>query len=762
MPDAATSGDLRLPMEPPAPPAGEVGVCDDGGGGLIWQENPYTVPLAAVSGVSVASALYIWLYRWRREGLPEAKAAAVLLVASAEWMLTYALELASVDMGTMIFWNKLQYVGTVTVPVAWFAFALQYTGRNEQVTRRLLMLLGLLPMATLLLVFTNEFHHLIWKRLYLTYDGELLVLVNPHAVWYWVFTAYSFALVGAASLLFIQMLVRSWHLYRWQGIALLAATFMPALGILLYSLDRNPLGDLNLSPLSVTASSLIVAWTVSRLRMGDIVSVSRGTILERMSDGLLVLDDRHRVVDLNPVARQVLADPTSKPIGRYIGDVWPEWPRKLEWQCGWSKDGDEVEVRRGGTIIVDVRVSPLRDWRGRLVCQVVVLREITERKRLEESLLRAQRLETAGRIAGQVAHDFNNLLGPLTAYPELIRMQLPEGHPASYYCEAMIEAAEQMADINEDMMALGRRGHFDSQRVDLNHLVEQALTQIVEQPNGISVKKDISADLLPVSGSPAQLMRVVTNLISNAMDAMHDGGVLSVKTENVYVDSPFGRYNLIDVGEYVRLSVADTGCGIPAEIRDRIFDAFFTTKAKRGRRGCGLGLSVVQAIVDDHRGYLDLESEVGRGTTFSVYLPTCREGYEEVPRSEVRGGNETVLVVDDDEMQRQVTRELLEVLGYRTEVAASGEEAVNYLQEHAVDLLILDVIMPGGMDGVDTYRRVLEIRPGQRAIVVTGFAASDRVQEALLLGAGVCLRKPLTLDKLARAVRDVLERRAAV
>ncbi|MBI2952754.1 MAG: response regulator [Chloroflexi bacterium] len=416
--------------------------------------------------------------------------------------------------------------------------------------------------------------------------------------------------------------------------------------------------------------------------------------------------------------------------------------------------------KEGHTVWTELRNVPIQDEAGNLVAVEGIARDISERKKLEEQLLRAQRLEMAGTVVAQVAHDFNNLLSPLAAYPQLIKKHLSADHPAIRYCDTMLKAAQQMSAITDDLMALGRRGHFNQEITVLNPIVEQSIAQMPAQPTTLTVETDLAPDLLPVGGCDAQLLRVVSNLIGNARDAMNDNGILSVSTRNVYVDKPFGHFTRVEVGEYVALQVKDSGRGIAPEIIDRIFDPFFTTKQFSKRRGTGLGLSIVQGIVSDHRGYLDVETEPGKGAMFTVYLPVYRGKMEEQPSQEVVGGNEAILVVDDDEVQREVEREMLGTLGYRVDSVCSGEQAVSYLKERHVDLVVLDMVMPSGIDGAETYRRILAVRPGQQAIIVSGFAERERVREAQMLGAGPYLRKPVTLEKLARAVRDVLDRKA--
>lgn len=489
-------------------------------------------------------------------------------------------------------------------------------------------------------------------------------------------------------------------------------------------------------------------------------------LLDRATEGFWAIDGEGTTVFVNRAMAEMLGhsveEMEGEPFRAFIDD--DAWLPFVEATAEGCRQGAgprrELRFRHGdGTERwARVSVSPELDRRGRFAGTLGVVADATEQKLAEEQLLRSQRLETAGRIAAQVAHDFNNLLSPLIGYPDLIRRQLPAGHQALAYCEDMQEAALQMADINQDMLALGRRGRLSPQPADLNRLVRQAIDQMPAPARSLKVDLDLDAGLLPVGGAPAQLLRAIANLVANGREAMQDRGRLTLRTDNVYLDEPTGGAGPIEVGEYAKLTVRDTGCGIPREVRGRIFDAFFTTKTNGERRGCGLGLSVVRAVVEDHGGFIDLESEVGKGTTFTLYLPASRDLPEERSGEEPPRGTETILVVDDDRLQREIVRELLGALGYRVEVAPSGEAATARLRGQRVELLILDMVMPQGMDGLESYRRALEARPGQRALLLSGYAEAERVREAQKMGAGAFLSKPVTLERLAWAVRRELDR----
>lgn len=390
-------------------------------------------------------------------------------------------------------------------------------------------------------------------------------------------------------------------------------------------------------------------------------------------------------------------------------------------------------------------------------------RDITETKRLQELESRAGRLETAGTIAGQVAHDFNNLLAPLMAYPEFIREELPHDHKALPYVDDIEEAAKKIADINQELLILSRRGYYSKEILDLNQIVLRAAREGQARTPEVIFETRMGVDLMHIKGGNAQIHRILNNLLTNASDATQNTGTVTIRTENYYADDTSIAFGRVPKGEYVKLTITDTGCGIPEEIIEKIIDPFFTTKATDKIRGSGLGLSVVDSVMKDHDGYIDISSTVGQGTSFYLYFPVSRESVSGGGEPNTNtGGNETILVVDDDEIQREVSVAILGKLGYNVTTVESGEKAVEFLRDNPQDLLVLDMIMPGGIDGAETYRQILEINPCQKAIIASGFAESERAKEAQELGAGAFIKKPLTRQVIAVAVRTELDRPANV
>ena len=250
------------------------------------------------------------------------------------------------------------------------------------------------------------------------------------------------------------------------------------------------------------------------------------------------------------------------------------------------------------------------------------------------------------------------------------------------------------------------------------------------------------------------------NLVSNAAESMPSGGTIEVTTKNVEINSPISGYEDTRYGSYNLVTVSDTGVGIAMEEMDRIFEPFYTKKVM-GRSGTGLGMAVVWGTVHDHNGYIEIKSKLGKGSTFMLYLPkTDRQqsgAKESISLKQIHGNGESILVVDDVNEQRDIARQILTKLGYSVTTTSSGEDAVNYMRQHTADLVILDMIMDPGIDGLETYRQILEYHPMQKAIVASGFSETSRVEEMLQLGAGEYVRKPYTLEKIGMAVKSALD-----
>ncbi len=415
----------------------------------------------------------------------------------------------------------------------------------------------------------------------------------------------------------------------------------------------------------------------------------------------------------------------------------------------------------------------VKDEKGNILYYEGIASDITqirqaeaEKKILEERLQRAEKMEALGTLAGGVAHDLNNVLGVIVGYTELLLNEVDQLNPIRSRLAKIMNGSEKAAAIVQDLLTLARRGVPGRNILNLNKIITDCqqspeFANLCQHHPAVKINMDLEPDLLKISGSSVHLDKTLYNLISNACEAMAKGGSVTIKTANQYLDKPMSGYDQIRAGDYVVVSVTDTGEGIPAADLQRIFEPFYTKKVM-GRSGTGLGLAVVWGTVKDHQGYINVQSEEGKGSAFTLYFPVTREKISAEARSvavsEYMGKNETILVVDDVQDQRDLAAEMLTNLNYQVSTVESGEAAIDYLKEHPVDLLVLDMIMDPRMDGLDTYRRVLKIQPKQKAIIVSGFSESDRVHAAHALGAGGYVKKPYVMEKLGLAVRKELDR----
>ena len=415
---------------------------------------------------------------------------------------------------------------------------------------------------------------------------------------------------------------------------------------------------------------------------------------------------------------------------------------------------------------VTARTRELVSINEKLSCEIAE-REKAQRevRTIEEQLIRAERMEAVGLLAGSVAHDLNNLLSGIIGYPNIILRKLPVDSPLCKYIASIQQCGEKAAAVVRDMMTLSRRGMLSKESVNFNDMLNILLNSPemermkIGNP-GVRIEYSCEQELFCCAGSSVHLYNALLNIVDNAFSAMPAGGRLSIAVGNVCLDRPRSGYEQIGAGEYVELVFTDTGAGIASRHLNRIFEPFYSRKIM-GNCGTGLGMAIIWGTVKEHDGFIDVESSVGNGTTIRLYFPVvhriARERAKLLSAEMIRGNEESVLIVDDLDIQRDLCTEMVRELGYVPVAVSSGEAAIDYLRNGPVDLLILDMIMDGGMNGAETYRKIIEMYPRQRAILVSGYSEPDMISEAQSLGAGTCLKKPYTLVQLGNAMKKELD-----
>lgn len=423
------------------------------------------------------------------------------------------------------------------------------------------------------------------------------------------------------------------------------------------------------------------------------------------------------------------------------------------------------------TAEIGKREDALKQMNQELVQEIAARRQSeAERQKLEQKLIRAEKMEAIGQLAGRVAHDLNNVLSGIVSYPDLLLLKLPDDSAMRKPLVTMQQAGKRAADIVQDLLTLARRGIQKKTIINLNDIINAYLQSpewielSATQPH-VKMTTELDPGLMNLNGVRHQLEKTVMNLVLNSVESIQPNGPhgdnIIIKTFNQYIEQPIQGHETMTEGEYAVLQIADQGVGIASEDINKIFEPFYTRKVM-GRSGTGLGLAVVWSAVQDHDGYIRVASVQNEGAVFTLHFPVTRKAVESVRASEslesYTGSGETILVVDDVDNQREIASKILKRLGYRVACAASGEEAVSYLQENRVDLLMLDMIMEPGMDGLETYEQIQKLYPRQKALLASGFAATERVKKAQQLGAGAYLQKPYTMEKLGAAVKTALIR----
>ncbi|MBI5634515.1 MAG: PAS domain S-box protein [Nitrospirae bacterium] len=482
-------------------------------------------------------------------------------------------------------------------------------------------------------------------------------------------------------------------------------------------------------------------------------------------DIMLMLDETFSIIRVNRATAAFLEKPYNEIIGCNVFDLFPDMDIKPDRhplkKIQRSIRHEELEIYfKDKDIWVLASADPIVAENGHMTGAVHIVRDITEQKNLQLQLLQAQKMESIGRLAGGVAHDFNNLLSAIIGYTELTLLKLPPESPLKDHLLTVKEAGEKAAELTHRLLAFSRKQVLQMQPINLKKSLEsmvKMMSRMVRED--ISLELHTDASLATIMADPVQIEQIVMNLIVNARDSMPNGGKLIIETANAYLDDDFiVRHENVERGAYVLLSVSDTGIGMNKKVQERIFEPFFTTKGIG--EGTGLGLATVYGIVKQHNGYIYVYSEVGKGTTFKIYLPVSRDKKAEQPEMEQEvmiGGKETIIVVDDDPSIRKLIRDILQPLGYRLLIAENGDEALKIAgTEGPVDVLLTDVIMPN-MNGRELADIFLRDYPEVKIVFMSGYTDETITQQGVLKKGDILIQKPLSPAKLTNRLREILD-----
>jgi PAS domain S-box-containing protein len=654
---------------------------------------------------------------------------------------------------------------------------------------------------------------------YLDFSANLVLDGPKPSPWGWsygtlqptwlgdLYAVWSGALIALGILLCLRyfLKVRDGREKQRAKYVLIGTSVPMAAGILEMFLSRIGMEIPNIVQLSLVIGSGFWAYAIWKYELFVLSPVTTvREIIQTMSDILFLVSPELKIRVVNQAALDLFGYERDELIDRPIRILFDEHdyrqvltgplPSELA-QRGIVGDAEiTVRSKTGRKISMSLAASLIRDKNMQFQGIALLGRDITRRKieeqelrkyqeKLEEivvartaelektyaQLQRVQKLEFMGIIAGGVAHDLNNILSGIVSYPELLLLDLPKDSPLRKPLTTIQKSGEKAATIVADLLTLARREVVTKSVVNLNLVVKEYLlsperSKMQSYHPDTDIVTELDPDLHNLIGSPVHLSKTLMNLVHNSVEAMPGGGILRIATRNRTVPAPISGYEKIEPGDYVVLSVSDPGVGIAAADIERIFEPFYTKK-KMGKSGTGLGMAVVWGTVKDHGGYVDVTSHEGRGTTFTLYFPASKRPEERMPErvpiEHYQGNGETILVVDDVAEQREIACGMLEKLAYTPASVPSGEAAVAYLKSTKVDLLLLDMIMNPGIDGLETYKQILRIHPCQKAIIASGFSESERVKEAEALGVGGFIHKPYSLEKLGLAIRTELNRAGA-
>ena len=586
---------------------------------MAWHFTPYVVIFFIAAAVSAAVAVYAW----RQRTVPGALQLAWLMAAGAEWSLTGGLEAAAVGIPAKVFWSQIEYIGADTGPVLFLLFALAYARPTRPLPRWVTALAWVIPIATILLAATNAWHHLIWTGFTPDTAGNN-ILTYHHGPWFYFAVAYFYLLIAWCAFILIREAVRRGRPYRGQTLTVVLGSVMPLATAGLYIAGLSPVPGLDISPLGFMFAGLALAWGILQFRLFDLVPVARDLLFESMGDGAVVLDVQNRIVDINPAARRLLGA-EGVLIGQSARDVLAPRPDLIERYRDVMEGLAEIEWQRGPSRRLELRISPVRDRRGRSIGRLILLRDITERKRTEEALQRSNaELQASNQeldaFAHTVAHDLKTPLNVIAGYAELLTEsdEIQGSADLREYVPAILRGAGKMVEIVNSLLLLAntRQENVPIAPLDTAELVAEAQRRLAHEIELRRAEITTHTTWPAAVGYGPWVEEVWVNYLSNALKYGGRPDLIPPIPPRVELAGQ------VQADGFVRFTIRDNGPGIAPEDQRQLFmvaDRF----GERRQASHGLGLSIVRRIIERMGGQVGVESVVGEGSAFYFTLPAA-------------------------------------------------------------------------------------------------------------------------------------------
>jgi signal transduction histidine kinase/CheY-like chemotaxis protein len=749
---------------------------------MTARQVAYAMPIA----LSVLACAVVLVLVWRRRhGSAAARHYSWVMVGEVLWGAGYFGELLSPSLGGKVFWDSFQVLPSYIVGLEALRFGLEYSGKQTLRGLPRLAALWAIPAVHVAFVYTSPLHHVLYADAHIEPAEPFGSLVYGLTPLDWFGYMYALGIMLLTLGILVTYALHQRGPYRSQFLPVLFGMSLPLLSTLLFFAGITVLGQRDSMPYAFALSALIVSRPLLRARLFDLLPIAHEAVIAAAPEAVLVIDEGGRIVEVNAAMAAFIAQE-----GELLGQPLN---RAVPWAAAAAHAGpwEPVDIELSRELIIEARGTDVKDSTGRKLGRVLTFHDVTltrraennlkyqkdelerrvrertqelerahldlkreadERKSTERQLAQAQKMESLGRLAGGVAHDFNNLLTAILGNIELARLDLPEASPVRQNLDEVQHASESAQALVRQLLVFGRKQGTEAMVVDLRLALTDA-TRLLRRLLGEDVKivLELPDSVVHVKLDPMQLEQVVVNLAVNARDAMPRGGTLSIRVER-------------PAPAVVRLVVSDTGVGMTEEVRARVFEPFFTTKPVG--KGTGLGLALVFAVVRQNGGTVNVDSELGRGTTFTIDFPEV-EGREPVPTkqpsalSDVTGGTEKIVLVEDQRELSRFAQRSLRKLGYTVVAFSSAEEALAAREQlEGAALLLSDVVLPG-LSGPDLAEQLVVSQPRLRVLFASGYHEESLKERTTKVAAVRVLAKPFSIEQLASAIRETLDTPAA-